>query len=114
MLRFMCPGCSTLVTIEESQRGVTFPCSTCGQLLRVPPAKPPAEPPPETRPDAITDEPGKPLAIHLEEEDEARPAEGPRPNRPRRRRRKRTGGNEAADLWHYYTGAVGVFGWVFL
>ena len=56
MIRFSCPRCRTLVTVDDHQAGSKYACVSCGQLMLVPaharavrpagPGGPPPAPPP--------------------------------------------------------------------
>src|SRR5947209_596215 len=86
MPRIKCPNCAAIQQVEDSLKGQVCTCRVCARELRVPgPAAPPDE--------------GSPYDP---------PAELPR--RRRKRRKKRPAGFVSA--FAYYTGTLGVFGWV--
>jgi hypothetical protein len=115
MLRVKCPACGAERKVESSQRGTSFSCSSCGRVLRIPPAAP-AKPAPAPAPAAdagykLKDEapPAEPDYGWIEEVVAPEAEPDLLPSGQRRQRRGEGRGEEG--WWHYYLGGMGGFGW---
>lgn len=97
-MRVRCPSCAAVEDLDDSWQGRIHLCSACAQPMRLPAVPPLA------------------ASLSLEQpadEGEAASADETTEAKPRRRRkRRRRRRSVQPGVLRYYTGAIGVFGWI--